>query len=414
METYAYTTYPDSGDSSPRSRDIDCENLASWDDPPQPSSPTNYRVKFMCSYGGKIIPRPHDNQLSYVGGHTKILTVDRTISLTSFISKLASSAAAADSDDVCFKYQLPGEDLDALISVTNSEDLHHMMMEYDRLLLRSSPKPARLRLFLFPVNPPPPSDAKSDRQWFLDALNSAPPTDVASPTQVAKPPPLKPPPELNIPTEEVVLLKPEPVKEEAAEIQRQILQVASQEQQAMFQQRRGEEAVSRVFAADYYPQKPQEKVAPPPPAVVPVPMGYWQERQISTPTAGFSAGTAGFPATTAGGGDQVYLISTPMYRPPSPGQGYYVPRVVQEGYRESPVYGVGPTQAQKVAAPPPYGEGVVRQQGVGVAYDNAGREVYYNAPGGVVTSYQTVAASGVPAVVTMTQEGKVLKPPQTS
>lgn len=414
METYAYTTYPDSGDSSPGSRDIDCENVM-WDDPPQPSSPTNYRVKFMCSFGGKIIPRPHDNLLSYVGGHTKILTVDRTIPFPSFVSKLSSLVTGGGAeyyDEVCFKYQLPGEDLDALISVTNHEDLEHMMLEYDRLLLRSIPKPARLRIFLFPVNPSPVADAKSDRQWFLEALNSAP-ADVPPLTPQVKSP-VKPSPEAAM--EEVVLLKPEPLKEErqiggeapVAEMQRQILQMASQEQAAIFHQRRGEEAISRIFT-DYYPQKPQEKVAPPP-SVAPVTMqgGYWSERQITTPTAGF-------PGTTAASSDQqLFLIQTPMYRPPpAAGQGYYMPRVVPDVYKESPVYGA---PAQKVA---PYGDGVLRPpQGIGVGYDNAGREVYYNAPTGVVTSYQTVATSGmevrqVPAVVALTQEGKVLKPHQT-
>ncbi|KAI9113756.1 hypothetical protein K1719_015007 [Acacia pycnantha] len=56
------------------------------------------------------------------------------------MSKLFSLCDA----DVCFKYQLPGEDLDALISVTNDEDLEHMMVEYD-CLYRASAKPARLR-----------------------------------------------------------------------------------------------------------------------------------------------------------------------------------------------------------------------------------------------------------------------------
>lgn len=37
-----------------------------------------------------------------------------------------------------------------MISVTNDEDLEHMMHEYDRLF-KASAKPARLRLFLFPV-----------------------------------------------------------------------------------------------------------------------------------------------------------------------------------------------------------------------------------------------------------------------
>ena len=109
---------------------------------------SNYKVKFMCSYNGKTQPRPHDNQLAYVGGETKILAVNRNIKFNAIKSKLSSICNDAD---FCFKYQLPGEDLDALISVTNDEDLKHMMLKYDRLL-RGSAKPARLRLFLFAVN----------------------------------------------------------------------------------------------------------------------------------------------------------------------------------------------------------------------------------------------------------------------
>ena len=80
------------------------------------------------------------------------------------------------SGEVCLKYQLPGEDLDALISVTNDEDLEHMMLEYDRLC-RPSNKQARLRLFLFPLTPLASTsfgsnETKSERQWFVDALNS--------------------------------------------------------------------------------------------------------------------------------------------------------------------------------------------------------------------------------------------------
>lgn len=96
MENYPYpNSYPDSGHSSPRSREIDCEN-ASWDDQPLSSG---YKVKLMCSYGGKIHPRPHDNQLTYVGGDTKILAVDRNIRFSSFISKLSN---LCDSD-MCFR-----------------------------------------------------------------------------------------------------------------------------------------------------------------------------------------------------------------------------------------------------------------------------------------------------------------------
>jgi hypothetical protein len=110
MENYSYQSYPDSGNSSPRSREIDFENpptgtTTPWEDQQQQNQ-TSYKAKFMCSYGGKIQPRPHDNQLSYVGGETKILAVDRNIKFPLMISKLCSLIEAPD---VSFKYQLPGE-----------------------------------------------------------------------------------------------------------------------------------------------------------------------------------------------------------------------------------------------------------------------------------------------------------------
>ncbi|KAG6617988.1 hypothetical protein I3842_Q136600 [Carya illinoinensis] len=56
MDNYSYSSYPDSGNSSPRSREIECET-PSWDEPSTPAS-VHYKVKFMCSYGGKIQPGP--------------------------------------------------------------------------------------------------------------------------------------------------------------------------------------------------------------------------------------------------------------------------------------------------------------------------------------------------------------------
>ncbi|XP_074312777.1 uncharacterized protein LOC141648183 [Silene latifolia] len=148
MDTNNYPpyTYPDSTTSSPRSRDLDYENSApsSFEDH---STNSTTKVKFMVSYGGKIQPRTHDNLLSYLGGDTKILSVDRNVKFTSFYSKLAS-LVSPDTTSFTFKYQLPGEDLDALISVTNDDDLELMMQEFDRVL-RGSGKVARLRLFLF-------------------------------------------------------------------------------------------------------------------------------------------------------------------------------------------------------------------------------------------------------------------------
>ncbi|CAA0839671.1 Octicosapeptide/Phox/Bem1p family protein [Striga hermonthica] len=103
------------------------------------------KVKLLCSYGGRIQFRPTDRQLSYAGGDTKILAFDRGIKFSEMAAKLSS---LCEKLEVSIKYQLPGEDLDALVSLIDDEDVEHMMVEYERLQ-RISPKPVRLRLFLF-------------------------------------------------------------------------------------------------------------------------------------------------------------------------------------------------------------------------------------------------------------------------
>ncbi|XP_057423432.1 uncharacterized protein LOC130717276 [Lotus japonicus] len=167
-----HLNYADSVDSSPRSRNTD-----SWDDPFPPTS----KLRLMCSYGGHIVPRPHDKSLCYVGGDTRIVVVERATSLADISTRL--SKTFLDGRPFTLKYQLPNEDLDSLISVTTDEDLENMIDEYDRTTTTtaSSIKPSRIRLFLFPTKPesahsiPPQildSSAKSD-DWFLDALNGA-------------------------------------------------------------------------------------------------------------------------------------------------------------------------------------------------------------------------------------------------
>ena len=46
----------------------------------QPASkPPQSTIKFLCSYGGRILPRYPDGKLRYLGGHTRVLAVDRFI-----------------------------------------------------------------------------------------------------------------------------------------------------------------------------------------------------------------------------------------------------------------------------------------------------------------------------------------------
>ncbi|XP_015941946.1 leucine-rich repeat extensin-like protein 5 [Arachis duranensis] len=166
----SHLNYPDSVDSSPRSRNTD-----SWDEPFPPASS---KLRLMCSYGGHIVPRPHDKSLCYVGGDTRIVVVERTTSLADLSTRL--SKTFLNGRPFSLKYQLPNEDLDSLISVTTDEDLDNMIDEYDRTNNNPSVKPSRIRLFLFPTKPEsvqsiPPileSSAKSD-DWFLNALNGS-------------------------------------------------------------------------------------------------------------------------------------------------------------------------------------------------------------------------------------------------
>ncbi|GLJ32067.1 hypothetical protein SUGI_0645770 [Cryptomeria japonica] len=102
------------------------------------------RVKYLYSYGGKILPRSADGKLRYVGGETRVMAANRNISFADLIAKMAETVGF----DVLLKCQLPGEDLDGLVSIKSDEELDSMLEEYDRL-------PTKLRVFLFqkPANP---------------------------------------------------------------------------------------------------------------------------------------------------------------------------------------------------------------------------------------------------------------------
>ncbi|KAJ7954148.1 Octicosapeptide/phox/Bem1p family protein [Quillaja saponaria] len=169
-----HPNYPDSVDSSPRSRNTD-----SWDEP-FPTTAATSRLRLMCSYGGHIVPRPHDKSLCYVGGDTRIVVVERHTSLSDLSSRL--SKTFLNGRPFTLKYQLPSEDLDSLISVTTDEDLDNMIDEYDRTAANSSNpsvRPSRIRLFLFPAKPdssqsigPLLDNSTKSEDWFMNALNA--------------------------------------------------------------------------------------------------------------------------------------------------------------------------------------------------------------------------------------------------
>lgn len=129
------------------------------------------RMKFLCSYGGKILPISADGHLKYVGGETRFVAVPRDITFSELMKKLSSEFEA----DMVLKYQVIPEDFDVLVSVRTNEDVKHMFDEYDR---HGSEGTAKLRAFLFPSNPVIlenqniPADPRVIEQCYIDALNN--------------------------------------------------------------------------------------------------------------------------------------------------------------------------------------------------------------------------------------------------
>ncbi|XP_023767324.1 uncharacterized protein LOC111915914 isoform X1 [Lactuca sativa] len=122
------------------------------------------KMKFLCSFGGKILPRPSDGKLRYVGGETRIISIRKDLNYQELINKTSYICNHPHT----IKYQLPDEDLDALISVCSNEDFLHMIDEYHELEKGSQ----RLRIFLINLNDPESSDSNdSSSIQYVVAVN---------------------------------------------------------------------------------------------------------------------------------------------------------------------------------------------------------------------------------------------------
>ncbi|MED6140422.1 hypothetical protein PIB30_093088 [Stylosanthes scabra] len=131
-------------------------------EPASDSPKSKSTIKFLCSYGGKILPRYPDGKLRYLGGHTRVLSLHRNIPFSELMLKLEELCGTAVRHLRC---QLPAEDLDALVSITSDEDLANLIEEYDRAATSS----LKIRAFLsqpkstnkVSVNPPPSLHSRS-------------------------------------------------------------------------------------------------------------------------------------------------------------------------------------------------------------------------------------------------------------
>ncbi|GMI77018.1 hypothetical protein like AT5G16220 [Hibiscus trionum] len=144
---------------------------------PSPSSAPKLRL--MCSYGGRIVPRPQTKSFYYFGGENRLLTIPTTNNSTTTLtlSSLSTHLSTSLRLTIPFtlKYQLPNHDLDSLISITADDDIQIMLEEHKRLSSSSTVAPSRIRLFLFPVSNGDKAELTHPKResWFVDALRSA-------------------------------------------------------------------------------------------------------------------------------------------------------------------------------------------------------------------------------------------------
>lgn len=141
-----------------------------------PGTPDGFqsgKMKFLCSFGGRILPRPSDGKLRYVGGETRIITIRKNVSWKELMQKTFGICNQPHT----IKYQLPGEDLDALISVSSDEDLQNMIEEYYGIERFEGSQ--RLRIFLISLSESEncsfaPNDAQSNSEYhYVVAVNGA-------------------------------------------------------------------------------------------------------------------------------------------------------------------------------------------------------------------------------------------------
>ncbi|XP_010420307.1 PREDICTED: uncharacterized protein LOC104705910 [Camelina sativa] len=119
----------------------------------------NGKLRVMCRHGGNIDSLPQTKTPRYVGGDTRIVAVPPSAetSFDALVSHLRVTLGISYPFKV--KYQLPGQELDSLISVETDEDIQIMMEEHGYLFSEFSIPQSRIRLFIFPSSKSQSNDA---------------------------------------------------------------------------------------------------------------------------------------------------------------------------------------------------------------------------------------------------------------
>ncbi|KAL0914268.1 hypothetical protein M5K25_014598 [Dendrobium thyrsiflorum] len=87
------------------------------------------KAKLLCSFGGDFVSQ--QGKAFYVGGKTRLVSMDRSASFRTLLSKM-SEICDADPGLIDLRFQLPDVGLDSrLISIENDDDVRNMMDEFD-------------------------------------------------------------------------------------------------------------------------------------------------------------------------------------------------------------------------------------------------------------------------------------------
>ncbi|GFQ02787.1 hypothetical protein PHJA_002422600 [Phtheirospermum japonicum] len=117
-------------------------------------------IKFLYSYGGKIVPRPIDGKLRYADDHTCVLSVDRSIAYSELMVKFGELCGSS----MNLKCKLPSDDLDLLVMIKSDEELYAVIEDYEST---SSPM-AKIRAVLFSVRSAKKASPPSSPMSCLD------------------------------------------------------------------------------------------------------------------------------------------------------------------------------------------------------------------------------------------------------
>ncbi|OWM76111.1 uncharacterized protein LOC116210099 [Punica granatum] len=153
-------------------------------------------AKFLCSYGGKILPRYPDGKLRYHGGETRVLSVDRSISFADLLLKIQELCGVS----VVLRCQLPLEDLDSLVSITTDEDLSNLIEEYDHASSPSTPAETSLKIRAFLSIPKPTKKATSSPSPSITSSSASSSSSSSSSPTLRSPMPVVGPRGPTVPT----------------------------------------------------------------------------------------------------------------------------------------------------------------------------------------------------------------------